>query len=111
MPLKEQRCKAFDAALREWQTNANARFEKYHVYVKTQSHSYMKSKGEGGADRVYQRWIVIALNDEDAAALSTKPHLSGVITNNQPPCNCPQTEVDETTGYCTHPYPQVRSDM
>jgi hypothetical protein len=54
---------------------------------------------------------VIALNDEDAAALSTEPHLSGVITNNQPPCNCPQTEVDETTGYCTHPYPQIRSDM
>ena len=111
LPLKEQRCKAFDAALREWQTNANARFEKYHVRVKTQSHSYLRSKGEGGAERVYQRWIVIALNDEDAAALSTEPHLSGIITNNQPPCNCPQTEVDETTGYCTHPYPQIRSDM
>ena len=110
-PLRERRCKAFDAALREWQTNANARFEKYHVRVKTQSHSYLRSKGEGGAERVYQRWIVIALNDEDAAALSTEPHLSGIITNNQPPCNCPQTEVDETTGYCTHPYPQIRSDM
>ena len=48
--LKERRCKAFDAALREWQTNANARFEKYHVRVKTQSHSYLRSKGEGGAN-------------------------------------------------------------
>ena len=107
LPLKEQRCKAFDAALREWQTKANARFEKYHVYVKTQSHSYLRSKGEGGAERVYQRWIVIALNDEDAAALSTEPHLSGIISTNEPPCNCPQTDVDETTGYCTHPYPQI----
>ena len=110
LPLKEQRCKAFDAALREWQTNANARFEKYHVYVKTQSHSYLKSNGDK-AQRVYQRWIVIALNDEDAAALSTEPHLSGLIQTNEPPCNCARQFVDETTGYCTHPYPQIRSDM
>ena len=115
----EQRINSFDADLREWQTNANAMFEKYHVYVKTQSYSYMKHydnmdhyNNDGWmTTRIYQRWIVVALNDEEAAALSTEPHLSGVITNNQPPCNCPQTEVDETTGYCTHPYPQIRSDM
>jgi len=109
-PLRERRCKAFDAALREWQTNANARFEKYHVYVKTQSHSYMKGNGDK-AERVYQRWIVVALNDEEAAALSTEPHLSGLIPTNEPPCNCARSFVDETTGYCTHPYPQIRSDM
>ena len=109
-PLRERRCKAFDAALREWQTNANARFEKYHVYVKTQSHSYLRSNGDK-AQRVYQRWIVIALNDEDAAALSTEPHLSGLLVTNEPPCNCARQFVDETTGYCTHPYPQIRSDM
>ena len=111
----EQRINSFDADLREWQTNANAMFEKYHVYLKTQSYSYMKQHVHDVdgrmSTRIYQRWIVVALNDEEAAALSTEPHLSGHIPTNEPLCNGARTLVDETTGYCTHPYPQIRGDM
>ena len=103
--VMEQRCKSFDADLREWQTNANAMFEKYHVYLKTQSHCYT-----AGQERICQRWIVVALNDDDAARLSTEPHLSGIVMKNEPQCGSPRTLVDETAGFCTHPYRQVRSD-
>ena len=115
--VMEQRINSFDADLREWQTNANAMFEKYHVYLKTQSYSYMKhdDHGELGrmTTRIYQRWIVVALNDEDAARLSAEPHLSGIVNPNEPACqgcNCPRFKVDETAGFCMHPYPQIRSD-
>ena len=107
----EQRINSFDADLREWQTNANAMFEKYHVYLKTQSYSYMKQHVhvDGGgrtSTRIYQRWIVVALNDEDAARLSAEPHLSGIVNPNEPACqgcNCPRFKVDETAGFCMHP--------
>ena len=121
--VMEQRINSFDADLREWQTNANAMFEKYHVYLKTQSYSYMKhddgnnvyydNDGRSYNGRIYQRWIVIALNDEDAARLSAEPHLSGIVNPNEPACqecNCPRFKVDETAGFCMHPYPQIRSD-
>ena len=110
----EQRINSFDADLREWQTNANAMFEKYHVYLKTQSYSYMKQHVHDVdgrmSTRIYQRWIVVALNDDDAARLSTEPHLSGIVMKNEPQCGSPRTLVDETAGFCTHPYRQVRSD-
>ena len=119
--VMEQRINSFDADLREWQTNANAMFEKYHVYLKTQSYSYMKHydnmdhyNNDGWmTTRIYQRWIVVALNDEDAARLSAEPHLSGIVNPNEPACqecNCPRFKVDETAGFCMHPYPQIRSD-
>jgi len=112
--VMEQRINSFDADLREWQTNANAMFEKYHVYLKTQSYSYMKHydnmdhyNNDGWmTTRIYQRWIVVALNDEDAARLSAEPHLSGIVNPNEPACqgcNCPRFKVDETAGFCMHP--------
>jgi len=68
--------------LRAWQTSFNADLAYYGVFVKTQSCVYYTRDSEDGIHQSYQRWLAVALTENEAADLKAEPHLFGSSADN-----------------------------
>jgi len=87
----------WDKELREWQSDFNQQvLERKNMFIKTQSNCHV-SYDKNGKHRHTERWISIAVTQDEVERLKAEPHLQGDVEN-WSCCN----GVDESS-LCMHP--------
>ena len=72
----------YDAALRAWMVEANARLNPKGIHVKPQSNCWVwRNPGGGGKQRHIETWIAIAVEEAEIEELKGEPFLFGDVAD------------------------------